>query len=294
LTTPALPWVSITSAQLSAQIDPLGAQLSVLRDREGRDLLWNGDASIWSGRAPLLFPIVGTLSEGEYRVAGKRFRLPRHGFARVSQFQVTSSSDSAVTLTLRADAATRAVYPFEFELNMTFSVREATLSLAAEIKNLGQDSMPASFGYHPAFRWPLPYGEARDAHAIVFEHAEPAPVRRLNSKGLLSPDPLPSPVSDRRLDLQDALFVDDALIFDRLQSTHLTYGANRGQKILVSFPDTPYLGLWSKPNAPFVCIEPWAGIADPDNYQGEFSAKPGVFNVAPQASRIVRMTVALR
>jgi galactose mutarotase-like enzyme len=291
LATPPRPWISIASAELSAQIDPLGAQLSVLRDGDGNDLLWNGDPSVWSGRAPLLFPIVGTLNDGEYRVAGKPYKLPRHGFARVSQFEVIASDSDTTTLRLTADPATLAVYPFKFQLDLEFAVTGARLSIAAHVKNLGNEPMPASFGYHPAIRWPLPYGEERSGHAIEFERDEPAPVRRLNAKGLLAPAALPTPVSNRRLNLSDALFVDDALIFDQLRSTQLTYGATRGPKVKVSFPDTSYLGLWSKPNAPFVCIEPWAGIADPDDYRGEFADKPGVFMVAAHATRTLRMLI---
>jgi galactose mutarotase-like enzyme len=153
--------------------------------------------------------------------------------------------------------------------------------------------MPASFGYHPAFRWPLPYGEARAAHRIEFASDEPSPVRRLDANGLLSPERHPSPIIERRLALEDRLFDEDALIFDDLRSRFVSYGAPHGPRIRVDFADAPYLGLWTKPGAPFICIEPWHGIADPKGYAGDFRAKPGVFTVAPGESKAIQMAIAL-
>jgi galactose mutarotase-like enzyme len=286
-------WVSLSSTGLTAQVDPLGAQLSVLRDQAERDLLWNGDPSVWAGRAPLLFPIVGALAGGAYRVDSTSYRLPRHGFARVSTFQVVEASAANAVFRLKADAATLKVYPFPFQLDVQFALNDATLAVTALIRNLGDRKMPASFGFHPAFRWPLPYGRERSEHFIEFASDEPSPVRRLDAAGLLAPERYPTPVTDRRLALTDDLFRDDAIIIDDLRSRWVTYGANAGPRIRVTFPDAPYLGLWSKPQANFVCIEPWHGVADPAGYSGTFSAKPGVFMVAAGACLAVRMVITL-
>ena len=287
------PWVRLSSGELSAEIDPRGAQLSTLKDRGARDLLWNGDPSIWAGRAPLLFPIVGALAGGSYRLGSQHYPLSRHGFARSSAFRVVDASRSAALFRLTADAASLQVYPFRFELDVHYVLDGATLSLVSQVRNLGDEDMPASFGYHPAFRWPLPYGEARAAHRIEFASDEPSPVRRLDANGLLSPERHPSPIIERRLALEDRLFDEDALIFDDLRSRFVSYGAPRGPRIRVDFPDAPYLGLWTKPGAPFICIEPWHGIADPQGYAGDFRAKPGVFAVAPGESKAIQATIAL-
>ena len=153
--------------------------------------------------------------------------------------------------------------------------------------------MPASFGYHPALRWPLPAGLERSRHFIEFECDEPAPVRRLDTEGLLTPMPHPTPVSNRRLMLADSLFQDDVLIFDALRSRTLTYGADAGPRLRMSYPDTPYLGVWTKPGAPFICIEPWHGVADPQGFNGDFLAKPGVFMVPSGADRTFGMSMTL-
>jgi galactose mutarotase-like enzyme len=286
-------WIAIRSDTLAARIDPLGAQLSSLRDAANRDLLWNGDPAVWNGRAPLLFPIVGMLAGGRYRLGAREYSLPRHGFARGRRFEVIESHDSSAAFRLAADAETRALYPFEFELEARFSIEKSELSMGVSVRNLGNTDMPASFGYHPALRWPLPYGEPRGEHGLEFETDEPDPIRRLDSDGLLSPSPVATPVAGRRLALDDGLFEKDVVIFDRVRSRSLIYGARRGARIRVRFPDTPYLGVWSKPKAPFVCIEPWHGFSDPAGYSGDFSAKPGVFMVPPKSAKTMSMSMTL-
>ncbi len=286
-------WVRLDSGDLSARIDPLGAQLSELRDGSGRDLLWDGDPGVWAGRAPLLFPIVGALADGRYRLDAATYELPRHGFARRSRFDVRAAAPDRAVFRLEADAATLERYPCRFELEVSFALAGATLSITTEIANPGDRDLPASFGYHPAFRWPLPFGQPRAAHAIEFEHEEAAPVRRLNAAGLLTPVRHPTPTRGRQLALDDALFTDDVVIFDALTSRSLHYGGPAGPRLLLRFPDSPLLGLWSKPGAGFVCIEPWHGVADPEGFSGDFRAKPGVFLVPPGGRRRIEMHVSL-
>jgi galactose mutarotase-like enzyme len=286
-------WLTIGSGALTAQIDPLGAQLSTLRDSSDRELLWDGNPAFWNGRAPLLFPIVGTLRGGVYRVAGKTYALPRHGFARGRLFEVLSASSVDALLRLKADDETLRVYPFCFQLQVRFQIQGATLLVKTVLSNGGDAPMPASFGYHPAFRWPLPFGAARAQHAIEFELEESAPVRRLDSAGLVTPIQYPTPIRARRLLLDDELFEDDVVIFTAIRSQGLRYGAGTGPGIALQFPDTPYLGLWSKPGAPFICIEPWHGMADPVGFTGDFIEKPGVFIVPPGGQRELTMHVTL-
>ena len=264
-----------------------------MRDRDGRDLLWNGDAGVWAGRAPLLFPIVGVLAGGSYRLGSARYALSRHGFARDKQFTVTSAGAAAAEFVLQPDASSLAVYPFQFELQARYELNGATLSVSTQICNRGGADMPASFGYHPGFRWPLPYGEPRAAHAIQFETDEPGTVRRIDSAGLLTPSRHPSPIANRRLALSDALFQDDVLILDEIKSRSVVYGGPTGPKLRIEFPDAVYLGLWTKPGAPFICIEPWHGITDSQGFTGDFREKPGVFLLKAGAALTARMDITL-
>ena len=286
-------WISLRSPELSAEIDPLGAQLSTLRDAAGRDLLWNGDASVWGGRAPLLFPIVGALAGGAYRLNARSYRLPRHGFARGRTFSVVAADAEQAQFRLTFDAATFEAFPFHFELDVRYALEDNRLSITTSLRNVGSDRLLASFGYHPAFRWPLPYGQPRAAHFVTFEEDEPAPIRRLDAEGLMTATRHPTPVRQRQLALADELFKDDVVIFDALRSRSVTYGAEAGPKIQVSFAGSPYFGLWTKPGAQFICIEPWHGIADPEGFDGDLAEKPGVFSVAAGAVRSIEMIISL-
>jgi len=289
----ARAWVSITSGELTAEIDPRGAQLSSLKDRRALGLLWSGDPAVWAGRAPLLFPIIGVLAGGAYRLGSKTYALSRHGFARDKHFSVESHSSSTASFRLNADDATRQVYPFNFELNVRYELSGATLSVVTQVLNRGNVDMPASFGYHPGFRWPLPFGQPRESHFIEFECDEPAPVRRIDAAGLLTPARHATPVADRRLVLTDALFKEDVLIFDQLKSRSVTYGSSGGPRIRIGFPNAKYLGLWTKPGASFICIEPWHGITDPVGFSGDFLQKPGVFVLPPGEALTAQMDITL-
>lgn len=286
--------LEIVADGLTAEVSTLGAELRTLRDAEGRDLEWEGDPAVWAGRAPILFPIIGMLRDGRYRLDGREYAMPKHGIARHALFEVVSHATDRVALRLAANDTTRTVYPFDFALEVAYAVVGATLSVTATIFNDDTVPMPASLGFHPAFRWPLPYGHPRAEHAIVFEHDEPAPIRQLDPDGLLRPDRLATPVVGDTLALRDDLFDDDALIFDALASRRVRYGATAGPHVEVRFDDFTTLGVWSKPGrAGFVCIEPWQGAADPVGFDGDLFAKPGIAVVAPGAARAFTMTIAL-
>jgi galactose mutarotase-like enzyme len=286
--------VTIASDVLTARINPLGAELWSLTDRHGREYMTDADPAFWTGHAPILFPIVGMLNGGRYRLGERTYELPKHGFARRSRFEVVEAGASAVHLRLRDSEDTRAVYPFAFALDLTFRLAAATLHVEARIANAGDAAMPFSFGYHPAFAWPLPGGAAKADHRVTFAQPEPQPIRRIDpASGLLLAEPFATPVHGRELQPDAALFQADALIWDHLASRSVTYGAPGGASLTVAFPDTPMLGIWQKPGAGYLCIEPWQGIADPVGYAGDFADKPGVVTLPPGDSRDLRMDVTV-
>ncbi len=284
--------IEIASDALTATINPLGAELSGLRDAAGNALMTDGDPAWWTGRAPLLFPIVGTLAGDTYRLDGKSYSLPRHGFARRQAFEIVVQEADRAVLRLTDNEATRAAYPFAFALDAEFALSGATLSMTITAANRGEADMPASFGFHPGFSWPLPYGAARGEHRILFEREEHANLRLLTD-GLVAPVPRPSPVEGRTLQLRDGLFDEDALIWDVLASKSLVYGAEGFPGLAIEWDNCPMLGIWTKPGGPYVCIEPWAGIADPAGFSGEIWDKPGIVRIAPGASQRWTMRVAL-
>jgi len=285
--------IRISSSALAAEISPIGAELQTLTASDGSELLWDGDPAIWSGRAPILFPIVGTVRGDQYRHGGRSYTLPRHGFARRRTFTLVEEAADSVTLRLESDDLTRAIWPFEFRLDMRFAIDGGRLAMTAHITNQSDRPMPTSFGFHPALRWPLPGGGAREDHMILFEQPEPQAVRRLDRDGLLDPEPRPSPVEGKGLALSDDLFVEDALIFDSLASRRLLYGAPDARKLAVDYGDMPSLGLWSKPGAGYLCIEPWQGYSDPAGFAGDIADKPGMTSIDPGQTRDFTMGIAL-
>ncbi|MBJ6123954.1 aldose 1-epimerase family protein [Microvirga splendida] len=285
--------VTISSPQLRAEVSAHGAELIRLQDDQGRDWLWDGNPAFWTGRSPLLFPIVGRVRNDRIRVGGLEYELPRHGFARTSRFEIEEANPSQCRFRLSSSEATLQRYPFPFRLDVSYAVEGATLNITAAVANTGSAGMPVSFGFHPAFRWPLPYGAPREAHEIRFEQEETTPIRR-PIEGLLRRDAEPSPVQGHVLALRDRLFEADALVFDQPRSRSVEYGADGGASLRVDFPGMPHLGIWTKPGAGFICIEPWQGHADPQDFAGDFSDKPGSVAVQPGETRLFSMTVTLK
>ena len=287
--------ISISSGLLTARINPLGAELTSLTDSTGAEYMTDADPAFWGGHAPVLFPIVGSLVNDSYRLGDARYHLARHGFARTSRFEVLAVEEDFAVFGLSDSAATRAVYPFAFRLALAFRVTEGRLHMAATVTNPGDQAMPFSLGYHPAFAWPLPGGAAKAAHRIIFAQDEPAPVRRVSTAtGQMLPEKEATPVVGRDLALSPDLFKADAVIWDEMASRALSYGADGGAWLDIAYPDTPYLGLWQVPGAHYLCIEPWAGHADPEGYTGDFAQKPGIVTLEPGQSRSFRMDVSLR
>lgn len=286
--------VAIASAELTARVNPLGAELWSLADAQGREWMTDADPAFWTGHAPILFPIVGALNGGFYRLGDREYPLPRHGFARTSMFACVEQGEDRARFRLSDSGATRAVYPFAFMLDLAFRLEGATLHIVATVENPGEEPLPFSLGFHPAFAWPLPGGAAKAAHRIAFAEAEPQDLRQLDqATGLVLAELRPTPVEGRVLTPTAERFAADALIWDKLASRSLSFGAEGGASLDIAFPDTPMLGLWQKPGANYLCIEPWQGIADPFGYGGDFRDKPGVVVLSPGEARSFRMDVSV-
>lgn len=285
--------VEIASAGLTAAINPFGAELTHLRDSQRRELMSDADPAFWPHTAPILFPVIGMTNGGVIRVDGTGYPMPKHGFARDSLFDLVRHERDRAVFRLSDSAETRPHYPFAFRLEIDFSLYANRLTVEARIANRGDRPMPAQFGFHPALAWPLPFGAPREAHRITFDADEPERLLRVAPDGLIAPERRDNPLDGRVLPLRDSLFTDDALVFDPVHSDKVRYDAGEGPAIEVAFPDTPRLGVWTKPGAHFICIEPWHGLADPEGFTGELRDKPGVFEVAPGAEKRIAMSVTL-
>jgi galactose mutarotase-like enzyme len=281
---------TISHASTSARISRRGAELIGLRHK-GTDHLWNGDPAWWNFCAPILFPVIGRSPDDTVRIGHDTYPMPPHGFARDREFRMLGSTADSVTFELGDDPQTRSMFPFGFRLQMRAVVRDARFEMAATIKNMNADPMPFCFGYHPAFLWPQDR-DVRGSYVCRFEAEELPYIRRPDlSTGLIKSAKFPSPLRDRELSPTDALFDEGALLFDTLASRSIWFGRRGSSGIAVRFPDSPHLGIWTKPGAPFLCIEPWQGLAELDGGDGELSRRPGVKVLAPGQIATYRLIV---
>jgi galactose mutarotase-like enzyme len=283
---------TLQSEGISATINADGAELCSLKNGEGLELLWQAGPA-WPRHAPILFPIVGRLKNDQLRDRSKTFPMTQHGFARDREFTWSERRAKSCTLVLTDDSATRLHFPYAFQLAVTYEVEDAHLDVNFEITNIGDVTLPASLGAHPAFNWPLLPGLPKEAYGIRFSREEPEPIRRLND-GLLREKPEPTPVQGKLLALSEQLFRDDAVILDRLASSSVRYAADRGPSINIDWDGFQELGIWSKPQgAPFICIEPWRGFASPSDFDGEFSDKPGIMKLAPAETKTLKCRIGI-
>ncbi len=275
---------TLTSNTLTATIAAHGAELQSLKNHQGDEFIWQADPMIWARHAPLLFPIVGRLANDQLIHQGNAYPITQHGFARDMEFSWLERGEHYCLLQLVDSQTSRERYPFPFQLQLAYQLQDNCLAIDYILTNNGDTDLPASIGAHPAFAWPLPGCHSKANHTIAFEKTETAPIRRLDH-GLMLADGQTTPVQENALLLKDELFIEDAIIFDQLRSHLVSYSAPGSAKVVVEFSDFPHLGIWSKPGAEFVCIEPWQGYASPTNFNGEFTQKPGIALIKPGQSK---------
>ena len=252
--------VSIENDELTVTVSPLGAETQSLTTSDGREWMWNGDPEFWTGRAPVLFPIVGKAPDDQLTIGGTHYSMKQHGFARKSRFALAEKTRTACRFQLTATEETRAIYPFDFLLSLTHALDGRKLTVSAMVENRGDTPMPFGFGFHPAFLWPMPGMDKGHVHHILLENrAEPALIRLRD--GLLDLTPRPSPFSKGLLALDHDYFIEDALIFPGGAGDRLRFSAEDGPALEFAFEGLPNLAIWTKPGAPYICIEPWHGMA---------------------------------
>ncbi len=285
--------ITLSNGTITVAIAQKGAELQSLADAEGREWLWQADPAFWPRHAPILFPIVGRAAGDHLRVGDTDYPIGQHGFARDRDFEVLSSGPERAGFRLLADADIRRHYPFDFELDIRFEIAGATLFQTVTVRNVGSAPMPASIGFHPAFQWPLPGASApQTGHVVLFEREETADIRRLKDGGVDAAG-RPTPVEGKVLPLDGSLFLEDAVIFDVLSSRSLWFGAPGSDGIRIDYPDLPFLGIWTKPGAPFLCIEPWQGHAAPLGFAGPMADMPGMVVVPPGGSMTRHLAIRI-
>ncbi|MBY3170980.1 aldose 1-epimerase family protein [Rhizobium laguerreae] len=283
--------IRIGNEDLTVDVSSLGAEMQALRSSDGRSWLWTGGAAFWTGRSPILFPIVGKAPDDKIAIDGTVYPMAQHGFARRSEFVLAASTETMCRFELVASDATRSVYPFDFQLAVVHAVEGRVLTVTAEVTNRGRKAMPFGLGFHSAFAWPLPDASGRDHIVTLDNQGEPGLVRLQG--GLINPAPLPSPFDAGRLVLDHSMFEQDAMIFPDGAGEGLSYGAEGGPTMQFHFENLPNLALWTKPGAPFLCIEPWHGTAAEAGGSSELSERPSTTILAPGAVASFAFTVKI-
>ncbi len=271
----------ISNGELTVDVAALGAEMQSIQTRDGRHWLWHGDASYWTGRSPVLFPMVGKAPNDTLTIEGERFQMSQHGFARRSNFALVLEESDRCIYRLEASEASQALYPFDFRLDLEHRLEGRAVVVTAEVTNRDSRTMPFGIGFHPAFAWPLP--GASGTHQVALDNGA-EPLRQRLSGGLVTEDKLASPFTVGQLTLDHDLFLDDALVFSEGAGTGLVYGPAAGPKVRFSWENLPNFALWTKPGAGFICLEPWHGTAALAGGSDDLAERPYSVRLEPGAT----------
>ncbi len=270
----------ISSSDLLVKINARGAELAAITDKaSGFEFLWQADPAVWNRHAPVLFPVVGKLYNNTISINGQSYQMNQHGFARDKTFELIELYEDTISLMLEADDDTKKLYPCDFKLIISYQVKERSLSTFYTVINTGISNLHFSIGAHPGFNLPL-----KDLSQYKIRFNKPEDLNRLllvdgNFSGQI--ENLGAQLSELSIDAE--LFKKDALVFKNLNSDSLILMQNEGDfSITLNFAGFPYMGIWSKyPNQDFICLEPWAGLADVVGFKGDIAEKEGMLLLEP-------------
>lgn len=269
---------TIKNSFLTVSVNPHGAELCSIRNNEtGWEYLWQADPTYWKRHSPVLFPIVGSLWNGELRQDGRTYQMSQHGFARDRDFELIKQSEDELRYRLVDDQETLAKYPFHFELEIGYRLVNNIVQVMWQVRNPSEKMMHFQIGAHPAFNY-RPYDI--DADVQAYFDLKPAKdslqLTVIGEKGCIRPERVAFETPGGEIDINTKTFNGDALVFENSQVNEVTLtDALQMPYVRLAF-DAPALGLWSPAKncyAPFVCIEPWYGRCDRMNYEGDYQDK---------------------
>lgn len=270
----------LENERIRIRVSDNGAELQSLTDRQSdREWMWQGNPAFWPRTSPVLFPIVGKLANNELRHLGNKYPLPQHGFARDRRFLLNESGDGRLKFLLVSDQDSLKIFPFDFSLEISYQLIENQLKVHYQVENPGEVDLPFSIGAHPGFSlhgWP--------SRKFILEFEKEEILQCISLKeGLLDFSKINSiQLENRQLEITDSLFERDALVIRKADAGWIAVKSPEDAAELRLHSDHfPWLGIWSKPGAPFVCIEPWYGHADPLGFTEDFPKKPGIIVLPP-------------
>ncbi len=275
--------LTIENQFLKVTINLKGAELSSIINKEnGKEYLWQADPSHWPRHSPILFPIVGRLRNDEFFYNGMNYSLSQHGVARDLDFSVVEQKENSALFELRSNPEIRIAYPFKFLLQVGYELKENTININYQVTNKDHSKMYFSIGAHPGFNCPLNEDEKRSDYSLVFEKKETLSTQQLK-EGIRADQFTPVLDDSNVILIEDNLFDNDALIFRDVQSESITLQNGDEKLVSVNFKGFPYLGIWSKSSdSPFICIEPWYGVADHEKHNHKLEEKEGILSLDPK------------
>lgn len=283
--------VEICSDMLTVEVAEKGAELQSIKDCEGREYLWQGDPKFWPRRSPILFPIVCSVNDETYRVDGKAYHLPRHGFARDKVFTVISQSDSRVTLALHDSPETLEVYPYHFNLAVTYRLEGNRIHVIWHVENTDRQEIHFQIGGHPAFN--IPGGKTEGI--LKLDNEEPMDALKSYADGSHEMVEVPLEADMGVIEFNNSFWRNDSVKVHKSQTCRAMLMDVDGEPAVTVDYKTPVCAFWSPfdKHAPFVCIEPWYGIGDPRGFHGEFKDKPLMNHLQPGASFMSKYTITI-
>lgn len=273
--------------KFTLKVKEMGAELNSLKSKKtGIEYIWCGDDSIWYGQSPILFPIIGRLLDDKYTLNGKEYTMAKHGIVRKKPFTLKESTEDSLTFVQTEDEESLKNYPYEFDLKVTFKLTEKGLKVSHTVTNNSNELMYYSFGAHPAFNCEIgDYLEFSEDSTLVTE--------RIDHESILIDEKFPVEMENGKIQLTETLFDNDALILSDFNSKNVKIKSNKHNRVISFDFDSPFLGIWAKPNAPYVCIEPWWGVNDDYHKKSDFSQKRGIMSLEPNKSKTFSWEVTI-
>ena len=288
---------SLENDKLCVQVRSYGAELRSIKERaDETEYLWDGNPQWWKYSSPVLFPIVGKLQDGKYRVNGKEYELPGHGFGRISEYQLVERRQDYIEFALKWSEESLASYPWKFQLNVAYALKDKTVEVIWKVQNLDDKEMVYSIGAHTAFRCPLVQGEEFSDYYLKFNQEEDNLNMPLNSKGQFLKVQGETHLQGQQLDLNYGMFAGDALAYKGLKSDVVSICSHKSdKKVSMEAKDFPFWGFWTpaQGGAPFLCLEPWQGHADYEGYDGEFAEREGSLKLASGETQKFHYTIRI-
>ena len=270
---------SIENKDFSLAVKEMGAELNSFKSKKtGFEFIWGGNTDIWYGQSPILFPIIGRLLDDKYRLNGTEYTMPKHGIVRKKPFKLIEKTDNSLKFIQSDDEESLQSYPYHFDLIVEFKITDNGLSVTHTVVNKNDCTMYYSFGAHPAFNCEI-------GDYLEFSENEHLLTEQIDHESILIEEKFPVNLDGKKLVITENLFDDDALILSDYKSKAISLKSNNHSRVVEFNFDSPLLGIWAKPGAPYVCIEPWWGVNDNYDKKDDFSQKRGIMSLEPKEEK---------